>query len=46
MKIVPNWILYLHANSWVFSPHLAIIVNFLKSKIDLDFTYFGFNLRF
>jgi hypothetical protein len=37
MKSVQNWIYYLHENSWIFSPPLAILFNFLNSKIDLDF---------
>jgi hypothetical protein len=45
MKSVPNWISYLHANFWIFSPFLAILFNFLKSKTNLDFTIFLFNLR-
>jgi hypothetical protein len=30
-----KWISYLHANSWIFSLFLAILINFLKSKTDL-----------
>jgi hypothetical protein len=37
MKSVPNQISYLHANSWSFGPFLAILINFLKLKTDLDF---------
>jgi hypothetical protein len=40
MRSVPNWISYLHANSWIFNPFLAILINFLKSKIDLDSSIF------
>jgi hypothetical protein len=31
MKSVKNWISYLHANSWIFIPHLAILFNFQNS---------------
>jgi hypothetical protein len=41
MKIVPNCIFYLHPNSWIFSPFLAILINFLNSEIDLDFPIFN-----
>jgi hypothetical protein len=30
MKSVPNWISYLHANSWIFTPFLAILIDFLN----------------
>jgi hypothetical protein len=40
MKSVPNWISYLHENSWIFCPPLAILLNFLISKIGLDFPKF------
>jgi hypothetical protein len=32
MKRVSNWISYLHENSYIFSPFLPILINFLKSK--------------
>jgi hypothetical protein len=38
---IPDWISYLHANSWIFGPFLAILINFLKSKTDLDFPNFN-----
>jgi hypothetical protein len=41
MKSAPNWISYLHANSWIFIPHLAILFNFLKSKTYHDFPNFN-----
>jgi hypothetical protein len=41
MKIVPNWISYHHVNSWIVDPFLSIVINLLKSKIDLDFTNFN-----
>jgi hypothetical protein len=44
MRSVPNWISYLHANFWIFSPFLAILINFLKLKIDLDFPKFLFKI--
>jgi hypothetical protein len=31
MKNVSNLISYLHANFWIYSPFLAILINFLKS---------------
>jgi hypothetical protein len=40
MISIPNWISYLHANFWIFSPPLAILFNFLKSKTYLDFPKF------
>jgi hypothetical protein len=40
MKNVPNRISYLHANSYIFIPRLAILFHFLESKIDLDFPNF------
>jgi hypothetical protein len=40
MISVPDWSSYLHANSCIFSPFLAILINFLKSKIELDFLKF------
>jgi hypothetical protein len=47
MRSVPNWIYYLHANYWIFSPPLAILFNFLKSKTDLDFpNFFEFKINF
>jgi hypothetical protein len=45
MKSVSNWILYLHANFWIFSPPLAILFNFLNSKIDLEFPNFLFHFH-
>jgi hypothetical protein len=46
MKSVPNYIFYLHANSWIFGPFLAILINFLNLKIDLDFPNFLFKIHF
>jgi hypothetical protein len=46
MKSIPNWVSYLHANSWTFSPFLPILINFLKLKIDLDFPKFSFEINF
>jgi hypothetical protein len=46
MKSVPNWICYIHANSWTFSPSLAILFNFLEPKTDLDFPNFQFKIVF
>jgi hypothetical protein len=46
MQSVPNWISYLHANSKIFIPFLAILINFLKSKIDLDSPKFWFKIHF
>jgi hypothetical protein len=43
MRSDANRISYLHANSWIVGPFLAILINFLKSKIDLDFP--NFNLK-
>jgi uncharacterized protein involved in cysteine biosynthesis len=40
MGSVPDWISYLHANFWIFGPLLAILINFLKSKIDIEFPNF------
>jgi hypothetical protein len=41
MISVPNQISYPHANFWIFSQSRAILINFLKSKIDLDFPIFN-----
>jgi hypothetical protein len=46
IKSVPNWISYLHANSWIFGPFLSILINFLNSKTDLDFPKFQFEINF
>jgi hypothetical protein len=46
MKSVPNWISYIHANSWTCSPSLAILFNFLEPKTDLDFPNFQFKIVF
>jgi hypothetical protein len=46
MKSDPNWISYLHANSWIISPFLTILINFLKSKTDLEFPKFSFEIYF
>jgi hypothetical protein len=46
IKTVPNWISYLHQNFWIFSPFLDILINFLKSKIDIDFPKFSFEIHF
>jgi hypothetical protein len=40
MKSVPNWISYLPANSRIFGPFLAILINFRKSKTNLEFLKF------
>jgi hypothetical protein len=40
MKSVPNRISYHHENFEIFSPFLAILIKFLKSKTDLDFPNF------
>jgi hypothetical protein len=40
MRSVPNLISYLHANSYIFGPLLAILINFLKLKTDIDFLNF------
>jgi hypothetical protein len=40
MKSAQNWISYLHANCWIFSPPLAILFNFLKLKTNLAFLNF------
>jgi hypothetical protein len=40
MRSVPIWISYLLANSWIFSTFLAILINFIKSKTDLNFPKF------
>jgi hypothetical protein len=45
-RSVPNWISYLHANSWNFSPFLSILIKFLKSKIDINFPKFSFEMHF
>jgi hypothetical protein len=45
VKSVSNWISYLHANFWIFSPPLAILFNFLNSKIDLEFPNFLFHFH-
>jgi hypothetical protein len=31
---------YFHANSWIFYPFLAILINFINSKTDLEFPKF------
>jgi hypothetical protein len=46
MRSIPNWISCLHANSWIFGPFLDILINFLKSKPDLDFPNFLFQIHF
>jgi hypothetical protein len=46
MIIVPNLISYLHANSGIFSPFLTISINFLKSKTNLNFPKFSFQIHF
>jgi hypothetical protein len=46
IKGVPNWISYHHTNSWIFGPFLSILINFLKSKIDLNFPNFKFEIYF
>jgi hypothetical protein len=46
MKSVQNWISYIHANSWSFSPFIAILIIFLMSKTDLDFPKFSFEIHF
>jgi hypothetical protein len=45
MKSIPNYISYLHVNSWIFSPFLDILINFLKSKTDIDFLFL-FKIQF
>jgi hypothetical protein len=43
-RSVPNCIFYLHANSCIFNPLLAILINFLKSKTAFDFPKFLFKI--
>jgi hypothetical protein len=45
-KSAPNWIFYLHANSFIFGPFLAILIKLLKSKTDLEFPKFSFKTHF
>jgi hypothetical protein len=40
MRSVPYWISYLHANSWIYNPFIAILIKFLKSKTDIVFPNF------
>jgi hypothetical protein len=41
IKNVPNWISYLHPNSWIFDPFLDVLINFLNLKTDLNFPNFN-----
>jgi hypothetical protein len=46
MKSIPNWISYHYANSWILSPFLSILFNFLKPKSHLEFPNFLFKMYF
>jgi hypothetical protein len=46
MKSVQNWISYIHANFYIFSPSLAILFNLLDPESDLGFLEFYFDIHF
>jgi hypothetical protein len=45
IRSIQNSISYLHANLWIFSPFLAIFINFLNSKTYHDFPMFLFKIH-
>jgi hypothetical protein len=46
MKSVPNWISYHHANCWISGPFVAILIIFLNSKTNLEFSIFLLKIHF
>jgi hypothetical protein len=45
IESVPNWISYHYENSGIFNPFLAILINFLNSKRDLEFPKFQLKIH-
>jgi hypothetical protein len=45
MKSIQNWVSYLHENSYIFSPSLAILYNFLEPNLELESPNFYFKLQ-